>query len=31
LPAVGLTATVVPGGAILIGVGIVCARTLRRV
>jgi predicted MFS family arabinose efflux permease len=30
LPAVGLTATVVPAGAILIGVGIVCAHALRR-
>jgi predicted MFS family arabinose efflux permease len=30
LSAVGLTATVLPAGAILIGVGIVCARTLRR-
>lgn len=30
LPAVGLTATVVPAGAILIGVGVVCARALRR-
>jgi predicted MFS family arabinose efflux permease len=30
LPSVGLTATVVPAGAILIGVGIVCARMLRR-
>jgi predicted MFS family arabinose efflux permease len=30
LPAVGLAATVLPAGAILIGVGIVCARTLRR-
>jgi DHA1 family inner membrane transport protein len=30
LPAVGLTATVVPAGAMLVGVGIVCARTLRR-
>ncbi len=30
LPTVGLTATVVPAGAILIGVGIVCARRLRR-
>src|SRR5262249_60453442 len=27
---VGLTATVLPAGAILIGVGIVCARRLRR-
>jgi predicted MFS family arabinose efflux permease len=31
LPAVGLTATVVPAGAILIGVGVVCAGALRRV
>ncbi|HEY2136263.1 MAG TPA: MFS transporter [Xanthobacteraceae bacterium] len=31
LPAVGLTATVVTGGAILFGVGIVCAHTMRRV
>lgn len=30
LPAVGLTGTVVPAGAILIGVGVVCARWLRR-
>jgi predicted MFS family arabinose efflux permease len=30
LPSVGLTATVLPAGAILIGVGIVCARWLRR-
>jgi len=30
LPAVGLTATVLPAGAILIGVGIVCSRWLRR-
>ncbi len=30
LPSVGLTATVVPAGAILIGVGVVCARALRR-
>ncbi len=30
LGAVGLTATVLPAGAILIGVGIVCARWLRR-
>jgi predicted MFS family arabinose efflux permease len=30
LPAVGLTATVLPAGATLIGVGIVCARRLRR-
>jgi predicted MFS family arabinose efflux permease len=30
LPGVGLAATVVPAGMILIGVGIVCARTLRR-
>ena len=28
LPSVGLTATVLPAGAILIGVGIVCARWL---
>jgi len=31
LSTVGLTATVLPAGAILIGVGIVCARRLRRV
>jgi predicted MFS family arabinose efflux permease len=30
LPSVSLTATVLPAGAILIGVGIVCARWLRR-
>src|SRR5215813_3175387 len=30
LPAAGLTATVTVAGAILIGVGLVCARTLRR-
>ena len=30
LPSVGLTATVLPAGAILIGVGLVCARKLRR-
>jgi predicted MFS family arabinose efflux permease len=30
LSTVGLTATVLPAGAILIGVGIVCARWLRR-
>ena len=30
LPTVGLAATVLPAGAILIGVGIVCARWLRR-
>lgn len=30
LPSVGLTATVVPAGAVLIGVAVVCARTLRR-
>ncbi len=30
LPSVGLAGTVVPAGAILIGVGLVCARRLRR-
>jgi predicted MFS family arabinose efflux permease len=30
LSTLGLAATVIPFGAILIGVGIVCARTLRR-
>jgi len=30
LPSVGLAGTVVPAGAILIGVGVVCARRLRR-
>jgi predicted MFS family arabinose efflux permease len=30
LPTIGLTATVVPAGAILLGVGLVCARRLRR-
>jgi predicted MFS family arabinose efflux permease len=30
LPSLGLAGTVVPAGALLIGVGLVCARTLRR-